>query len=75
MRVGYLSQTVTRKLFLGKNDAIVEATEALIPYFEVLHVGFVKRPYDPNLVFISSVIDARMKTYEKAEGYLLIKCL
>ena len=57
------------------HDAIAEATKALVPYFEVLNVGFIKGPCDANLVFCSSVLDARMKTCEKTEGALLQKCL
>ena len=53
------------------HDAIAEATKALVPYFEVLHLGFIKRPCDANLVFCSCVLDARMKTCEKTEGALL----
>ena len=76
LRIGYLSHIVTGKLFLGKfHDAIAEATKALVPYFEVLHLGFIKRPCDANLVFCSCVLDARMKTCEKTEAGLLIKCL
>ena len=72
LRIGYLSHIVTGKLFLGKfHDAIAEATKALVPYFEVLHLGFIKRPCDANLVFCSCVLDARMKTCEKTEGALL----
>ena len=56
------------------NDAIAEATKALVPYFDVLHVGFVKRPCDANLVFCSCVLNARIKTCEKTEAGLLIKC-
>ena len=56
------------------NDAIAEATKALVPYFDVLHVGFVKRPCDANLVFCSCVFNARIKTCEKTEAGLLIKC-
>ena len=76
LRIGYLSHIVTGKLFLGKfHDAIAEATKALVPYFEVLHVGFIKRPCGTNLVFCSYVLDARMKTRKKTEGGLLKKCL
>ena len=68
LRVGYLSHIVTGTLFLGKfNDAIAEAAKALVPYFEVLHVGFIKRPCDAKLVFYSCVFDASMKTCEKTE--------
>ena len=71
----YLSYSVTGKLFLEKfHDAIAEATKELVPYFEVLHVGFIERPCDANLVFSSFVLDARMKTSEKTEGVLLKKC-
>ena len=49
------------------NDAIAEAAKALKPYFEVLHVGFIKRPCDAKLVFRSCVFDASMKTCEKTE--------
>ena len=57
---------------MGKfHDAIAEATKALVPYFEVLHLGFIKRPYDANLVFCSCVLDTRMKTCEKTGGALL----
>ena len=41
---------------------IAEATKASVPYFEVFHVGFIKRPCDAKLVFYSCVLDARMKT-------------
>ena len=54
---------------------MAEATKALVPYFEVLHLAFIKRPCDANLAFYSCVLDARMKTCEKAEGALLKKCL
>ena len=47
---------------------MAEATKVLVPYFEVLHVGFIKRQCDPNLVFCSCVLNARMKTFEKTEG-------
>ena len=57
------------------HDAIVEAAKALLPYFEVLHLGFVKRPCDANLVFCSCVLESRMETYGKTEGDLLIRCL
>ena len=76
LRIGYLSHIVTGKLFLGKfHDAIAEATKALVPYFEVLHVGFIKRPCDATLVFCLCVLDARMATCENTEGALLKKCL
>ena len=71
LRVGYLSHIVTGTLFLGKFNDAIEAAKALVPYFEVLHVGFIKRPCDANLVFCSCVLDARMKTCEKTEGALL----
>ena len=57
------------------HDAIAEAAKALAPYFDVLHVGFVKRPCDAILMFCSCVLDARMKTCEETEAGLLIKCL
>ena len=41
----------------------------------MLHVGFIKIPYDANLVFCSYVLDARLKTCEESEGALLKKCL
>ena len=41
---------------------MAEAAKALVTYFEVLHVGFAKRPYDANLVFCSHVLEAKMKT-------------
>ena len=44
------------------HDAIAEAIKALVPYFDVLHAGFIKRPGDANLVFCLCVLDARMKT-------------
>ena len=28
------------------HGAIAEATKALVPYFELLHLGFIKRPCD-----------------------------
>ena len=62
LRVGYLSHIVTGTLFLGKFNDAIEAAKALVPYFEVLHVGFIKRPRDANLVFCPCVLDARMKT-------------
>ena len=49
------------------HDAIAEAAKTLVPYFEVLHVGFIKRPCDAKLVFYSCVFDASMKTCEKTE--------
>ena len=57
------------------HDAIAEATKALVPYFEVLHLGFIKRSCDANLGFCSCVLDARMNKCEKTEGTLLKKCL
>ena len=57
------------------HDAIAEAAKPLVPYFEVLHVGFVKRPCDANLVFCLCELDARTKAGEKTEAGLLIKCL
>ena len=57
------------------HDAIVEVKKALVPYFEVLHLRFIKRPCDAKLVFCSCLLDARMKTCEKTEGTLLKKCL
>ena len=54
---------------------MAEAAKALVPYFEILHLGFIKRPCDANLVFCSCVLDVRMKTCEKTEGDLLKKCL
>ena len=66
LRIGYLSEIVTGKLFLEKfHDAIAEAAKALVPYFEVFHVGFVKRLCDANLVFCLYVLGAKMKTCEK----------
>ena len=53
------------------HDAIAEATKALVPYFEVLHLGFIRRPCDANLLFCSWILDARMKTCEKTDGALL----
>ena len=76
MRIGYLSEIVTGNLFWKKfHDAITEAAKPLVPYFEVLHVGFAKIPSDVNLVYCSYVLDARMKTCEKTEAGLPIKCL
>ena len=57
------------------HEAIAEVAKPLAPYFEVLHVGFVKRPCNANLVFCSCVLDARMKTSDKSDTGLLIKCL
>ena len=57
------------------HDAIVEAVKALLLYFEVLHLGFVKKPCDANLVFCSCILESRMETYKKTEGDLLIRCL
>ena len=54
---------------------MAEAGKALVSYFELLHVGFVKRPCDTNLAFCSCVLDARMKTGGKTYRDLLIKCL
>ena len=47
--------------YFGKkfHDAIAEAAKPLVPYFEILHVGFVKIPCDGNLVFCSCVLDAK----------------
>ena len=60
LRIGYLSQIVTGKLFLEKKfyDAIAEATKALVPYVEVLYVGFIETLCDSTW----------MKTCEKTEG-------
>ena len=33
-----------------------------LPYLEVLHVGFMKKPCGENLVICSCVSDARIKT-------------
>ena len=54
---------------------IPEAAKTFVSYFEVLQDGFVKRSCDADPVFCSWVLDVRMKTYEKTEGDLLIKCL
>ena len=67
LRVGYLSHIVTGTLFLGKFNDAIEAAKALVPYFEVLHVGFIKRPCDAKLVFYSCIFDGSMKTCEKTE--------
>ena len=76
LRIGYLSHIVTGKLFWKiLHEAIAEATKALVPYFEVLHVCLIKRPRDTNLVFYFCVLDARIKTCEKTEGVLLNICL
>ena len=63
--------------YFGKkiNAVIAEAAKPLVLYVEVLHVGFVKRSCDANLGFCSCVLDARMKTCERTEAGLLIKCL
>ena len=51
-------------LFWNKfHDAIAEAAKPSAPYFAVLHVGFVKKPCDANLVLSSCVLDARMKMF------------
>ena len=45
------------RLLLGNSfwkifhDATTEATKELVPHFDVLHVGFIKRACDVNLVF------------------------
>ena len=57
------------------HDFIAEAAKALMPYFEVLQDGFVKRPCDADLVFCWWVLDLKTKIFEKAEGDLLRKCL
>ena len=67
LRVGYLSHIVTGTLFLGKFNDAIEAAKALVPYFEVLHVGFIKRPCDATLVFCLCVLDVRMATCENTE--------
>ena len=54
------------------HDVLAETVKALVPYFKVLQVGFVKRSCDANLVLCSHVLDARMKTCEKTEGCLPI---
>ena len=54
------------------HDVLAETVKALVPYFKVLQVGFVKRSCDANLMLCSRVLDARMKTCEKTEGSLLI---
>ena len=54
------------------HDVLAETAKALVPYFKVLQVGFVKRSCDANIVFCSHVLEARMKTCEKTEGGLLI---
>ena len=46
---------------------MAEAGKALVSYFELLHVGFVKRPCDANLAFGSCVLDARMKTWKNLQ--------
>ena len=69
LRIGYISKIVTGKLILEKNPyAIAEAAKPLVPYFEVLHVGFVKRPCDANLEFCSLWIEWKL---EKTEPGLL----
>ena len=76
LRIGYLSDSGTGKLFLEKVPRCYSrSSKNISARFEVLHVGFVKRPCDANLVFCSCVLDARMKTCDKTEGDLLIKCL
>ena len=74
LRIGYLSQSVNGKLILEKIPwcSSRNRVKALVPYFKVLQVGFVKRSCDANLVLCSRVLDARMKTCEKTEGCLLI---
>ena len=75
LRIGYQSEIVTGILFSKRiYYAITEGAKVLVPYFEVLHVGSVKGPYDANLVFCSCLLDARMKICKKTEGDLLIKC-
>ena len=49
--------------------------KTLVPYFEVLHVHFIKIPYDDNLVFCSCRVDGRIKICGKREKDLLVKCL
>ena len=69
LRIEYLSNIVAGKVFFWKkfHDVIAKATKALVPYFEVLHLTFIKRSCDVNLVFCSCVLDAKMKTCEKTE--------
>ena len=61
-------------IFGNIHDAIAEADKALIPYFQVFHVGFVKNMMwcKPSLLLMC--IRARMKKW-KTEGNLIIKCL
>ena len=59
MSIGYLSQIVSGKLFLEKIPWCYSRSNTC----------------DANLVFCSCVLDAEMKTCEKTEGALLIKCL
>ena len=76
LRIGYLSEIVTGKLVLEKIPSCYSrSSKTVSTIFELLHVGFVKRPCHANLVFCSCVLDARMKTCEKTEAGLLIKCL
>ena len=56
------------------HDIIIEAARTFVPYFEVLQDGFVKRPYDDDLVLCSWKLDVRMGTCEKTETDFLIKC-
>ena len=47
------------------NHFIAEAAKALMPYFEVIQGGLVKRPCDADLVFCSWVLDLKTKIFEK----------
>ena len=76
LRIGYLSDIVTGQLFLEKVPGCYSrSSKKISAIFEVLHVGFVKRPCGANIVYCSCVLDARMKTCDKTEGDLVIKCL
>ena len=57
-----LLKTIFSYFWKKVNDATAEARKALVPYFEVLHLGFIKITCDANLVFCSCVLDAGMKT-------------
>ena len=68
LRIEYLSEIVAVKLILEKIPwCYSRSSKTISAKFWILHVGFVKRPCDTNLVFCSCVLDAWMRTCEKTE--------
>ena len=64
-RVGWLKLLLENLFWKNFNHFIAEAAKALMPYFEVLQGGLVKRPCDAGLAFCSWVLDLKTKIFEK----------